>query len=332
MGSHYLRLLKQIRDVNLSSVCDTEERDIPDVRLFSDYKEMLDKDNPDFVVVTSPEQTHAEMLKEILARNIDVLVEKPVCLTEDEAEELRNTETDSKIFVSYPIRFSPVLTAAAKILLYSDCTAQEYELNWLKDRQGDKRQELNVMVQEGTHTLDLILHNLVRFPSINPNAPEPIISDTDLDSRESAFYIEWGDKKVLCNISYSSPIKQRQIRVLCQSDDEQHGYWLTMEFDYEIDPDGTSIDLLGIEDCKTGFVPPLKPFKKKGLDSPFSSYRSNKLYEQLSAVLNYVRNPERDPTNPFNPNFDPRLCTLEQGLRNVRITNEILEGTTAHNW
>ena len=57
--------------------------------------------NPDFshVIIATPEKTHYQLAKKFLLLNKNVLVEKPLCLLEEEAQELTALAKEKKLFL-----------------------------------------------------------------------------------------------------------------------------------------------------------------------------------------------------------------------------------------
>ena len=71
------------------AICDVDESKTakyPQIKAYTDYKEMLDKEQPDIVHVCTPHYLHAEMVIYALERNINVLCEKPLCMSSEEIE------------------------------------------------------------------------------------------------------------------------------------------------------------------------------------------------------------------------------------------------------
>src|SRR4029077_12457547 len=56
--------------------------------LHADYRSMLDAEDLDAVVVCTPHGTHAEIVLAALAAGLDVFVEKPMCITVSDADEI----------------------------------------------------------------------------------------------------------------------------------------------------------------------------------------------------------------------------------------------------
>jgi predicted dehydrogenase len=94
MGISHLAILGAHKDVAVAGVCDTSKMMLDAIEkyspfpCFTDYRKMLDTAKPDAVVVAVPTKFHASMVNELLDRGIHVFVEKPFCLTADEAPEL----------------------------------------------------------------------------------------------------------------------------------------------------------------------------------------------------------------------------------------------------
>lgn len=77
----------------------------------ADYKEILKDDSIDFVFVTTRHDTHAQITLDALDAGKNVMVEKPLCLTEDQFFEIiKKTEQkpNSKITVGFNRRFAPM--------------------------------------------------------------------------------------------------------------------------------------------------------------------------------------------------------------------------------
>ena len=68
--------------------------------IFTDWKEMLDAVKPDVVHICTPHDLHAEMACECLARGINVYLEKPIAISEEELCRIEEAAKNSEISVS----------------------------------------------------------------------------------------------------------------------------------------------------------------------------------------------------------------------------------------
>lgn len=76
----------------------------------SDYKEMLNDEEVNTVIITTRHNLHAPMVLEALRADKNVFVEKPLCLNEDELAQIISTQAEHKnasITVGFNRRFSP---------------------------------------------------------------------------------------------------------------------------------------------------------------------------------------------------------------------------------
>ena len=58
------------------------------VQVYADHQALLDSGSVDAVVVASPNMTHIEVLRDVLATDIPVLIEKPMCTTVEDCKEV----------------------------------------------------------------------------------------------------------------------------------------------------------------------------------------------------------------------------------------------------
>lgn len=84
----------------------------------SDYKEILEDNEVDMVMITTRHNLHAPMAKDALLAGKNVFVEKPLCLNAEELEEIAkiSEEKNKMVVVGFNRRFSP-LTVKMKSLL-----------------------------------------------------------------------------------------------------------------------------------------------------------------------------------------------------------------------
>lgn len=67
------------------------------VKTYSDYKEMIEKESLDFVLIATPTRFHYPTVKYALGNKLHVFCEKPFALTTLEGEELVQMATDNSL-------------------------------------------------------------------------------------------------------------------------------------------------------------------------------------------------------------------------------------------
>ena len=107
------------RGGDLAALADINEEFKPladswEVPFFTDYREMLARIKPEGVIIAIPPQFHKSAAIDCMEAGADVLVEKPVTLTSEEADELIAAEKriGKKVLVGQHHRFEPTVVMA----------------------------------------------------------------------------------------------------------------------------------------------------------------------------------------------------------------------------
>ena len=171
--------LSKMVNVNIVAVCDiiTERAEklkntyAQEALVFDDYVKMLDTVKPDVLHICTPHYLHAEMAIAALKRDINVVLEKPVCINLTQVEELIRAEKESnaKICISFQNRYllrnktakelidsgkaGNVKFASGSVLWHRNA-AYYTESHW---RGFMATEGGGVMINQAIHTLDLML-------------------------------------------------------------------------------------------------------------------------------------------------------------------------------
>ena len=94
-SAYHIPNLLNRSDVEVTAVCDNSQecldkrdRRLHDSQEFTDYRDMLDPDLMDGVFVSTPNRVHFDPCKLALVRGIPAIVDKPITVTVEDAEEL----------------------------------------------------------------------------------------------------------------------------------------------------------------------------------------------------------------------------------------------------
>ncbi len=171
--------LSKMENVDIVAVCDIlteraeklKETYAHDALVFDDYIEMLDTVKPDVLHVCTPHYLHSEMAIAALKRNINVMLEKPVCINLTQVNELIKAEKESnaKICISFQNRYL-LRNQKAKELIESGAAGAVKFANgtvlWHRNssyyvdshwRGFMATEGGGVMINQAIHTLDLML-------------------------------------------------------------------------------------------------------------------------------------------------------------------------------
>ena len=149
-----------------------------DSKIYTSYEEMLDTEELDAVHICTPHYLHAQMAIYALRRNINVLLEKPMCISREQIRELIDAEKESTAVVSvcFQNRFNRA-TRQAKKIIDADGGAISAYGTVLWDRQEKYYTESDwrgrweteggsVMINQAIHTVDLLGYFLGKPQSV----------------------------------------------------------------------------------------------------------------------------------------------------------------------
>jgi predicted dehydrogenase len=178
VGQHHARIYRELPGVELAGIADIDPARLQEVRkvaeapVFQDYREFFG--HVEGVSLAVPTHLHAQIAGECLDRGIDVLVEKPMAQTLEEAEELTDlAKRRGRILqVGHVERFNGAVRALHRIVKapgFIEC----HRLSPFPQRGTDVDVILDLMI----HDIDVIL-SLVKSPVTQVNAVGvPVLTD-----------------------------------------------------------------------------------------------------------------------------------------------------------
>ncbi|HDQ03820.1 MAG TPA: Gfo/Idh/MocA family oxidoreductase [Deltaproteobacteria bacterium] len=200
LGNYHLQKYQKIEKCEIVGVADTisqraqKAAENYNCRAFTDHREMLGQ--VDAVSIATPTGFHYQVAKDFLAAGIDVLIEKPICETLEEADELILLARENKkiLQVGFVERFNPAVMALEN-LLSRPLFIEVHRLHPFFERGTDVDVVLDLMI----HDLDIIL----KFVESQVRAVEavgvPVLSDkTDIANVRLSF-----DSGCIANITAS---------------------------------------------------------------------------------------------------------------------------------
>lgn len=164
LGNFHAQKYALIDGVELVGVVDSDPVRAGEVALatscqaFTDYRELIG--NVDAVSVVVPTQFHFQVARDFLSSGVHVLIEKPITVTIEQADELiRFADEKSLVFqVGHLERFNPVLMALDGLLV-DPLFVESVRIAPFKPRGTDVNVVLDLMI----HDIEIIQH-LVKAP------------------------------------------------------------------------------------------------------------------------------------------------------------------------
>ena len=123
MGQHHVRIYHEMENVELVGISDVSEARVKelseqyDTNGFTDYKELLAQ-GLDAVSIVVPTTLHMAVGLDVIASGANLLVEKPIADTLENAEKLTKAAEDAgvKLMVGHIERFNPAVTKLKEII------------------------------------------------------------------------------------------------------------------------------------------------------------------------------------------------------------------------
>ena len=107
IGREHVEAIQQVPGLELAVVCDRNperradaERLCPGTRTYGRLSEVLEDPNVELAIVSTPPNTHAAIAAQLLRAGKHVVVEKPFCLTVQEADELIAIARDQQLLLT----------------------------------------------------------------------------------------------------------------------------------------------------------------------------------------------------------------------------------------
>jgi predicted dehydrogenase len=107
MGSYHARLINAAPGLKLHGVCDLQEarrktakQQWPDIKTYARYDRVLADPDVDLVSLATPHNVHARMAIAAMRARKHVVIEKPMCLSVQEARAMLRTRDRAKVLLS----------------------------------------------------------------------------------------------------------------------------------------------------------------------------------------------------------------------------------------
>jgi predicted dehydrogenase len=223
LGNFHAQKYAAIPDVDLVGVVDNDQKRAAEVaatlgtQVFGDHRDLLGR--VDAVSVVVPTQFHHNVAKDFLAAGVHVLIEKPITVTIEEADELiALAEQSGAVFqVGHLERFNPVLLALDDVL-QAPLFVESVRIAPFKPRGTDVNVVLDLMI----HDIEIIQH-IVKSPVARVDAIGAPVFTGEEDIANARILFENG---CVANVTASriSLKSERKMRIF------QRDAYITLDF------------------------------------------------------------------------------------------------------
>ncbi len=224
MGAYHINVLSSLNNINFVGVFDIDKKKLQivkekyNLKEFSSLEELLEK--CDAISIAVPTTLHYSLAKKALEKGVHILVEKPICQTIEQAEELIAIAKAKKLtlHVGHVERFNGAVQELHNIV--------EKPLLWESRRLGPnlgRIQDVGVVLDLMIHDIDICLRTIKsKVTDINAHATF-LPGSTNEDVAVCQLKFENGCVAILT----TSRVTQEKIRTLCIS---QENCYIFLDF------------------------------------------------------------------------------------------------------
>lgn len=158
LGAHHARIYSKLENTELAGVCDIIKKRAKKIARFfktkftTNYNDFLN--NVDAVSISTPTNTHYKIAKDFLENGVNCLIEKPITITCEEAEELLKIANKNNLIlqVGHIERFNSAVMAVEQ-KINEPKFIESHRLGPFKRRSSDIGVVLDLMI----HDIDIVL-------------------------------------------------------------------------------------------------------------------------------------------------------------------------------
>ena len=113
-GSYDVKVMSTHKRVEMAAFCDVDRKALerigklhPNAKLYQGWRDMLDKEDLDAVIVATPDHSHALIMSEVMRRGINLYAQKPLCRTFKENRLLESLAASSGVVTQLGTQITP---------------------------------------------------------------------------------------------------------------------------------------------------------------------------------------------------------------------------------
>lgn len=194
-GQNHIKTIKNISEAHLN----------PKNIKTQDYPDLFERNDIDGVIIATPTNTHYEIARAFITNSLNILIEKPITRTHEEALKLQGLSEEQKVVVlcGHILLFDPGYVKLKESLPLIGAIKRMI----FKGLQSPAREDCTALEDWGPHPIYLFIDLIGRSPK--KVSSKPVNNDN--------FHLEFnfGEKLVgIADIGFTSPKKERQLSVI----------------------------------------------------------------------------------------------------------------------
>ena len=221
MGITHFSILNTHPSVDVVAVCDSSDimmkilkQYCTKIRTYTDYKRMMDEEKLDCVIISTPTDSHADVINAAVQRNIHIFVEKPFTMTPEEGAAILKSIEGKRIVtqVGYVNRFNEVFMEVKELINngvigdIKNFSSEMYGATVLKDTKSSWRSKKKTgggcMYEFASHCIDLAIYLFGQPDKVVGSVLQSVYSSDVEDIVSSGFIYDEG-RTGLINVNWS---------------------------------------------------------------------------------------------------------------------------------
>jgi len=220
-GPNLVRNFNSISDTEVIICADLDESRLshikslyPKIIVTKDYKEILENDEIDAVIIATPIETHYKIAKDFLNANKHVLIEKPITASSKEALDLIKTAEKNKkvLMVDHTFEFSSPIEKIKEIIDKKEL-GKIFTIDMIRVNLGLFQEKVNVAWDLAPHDISMLIYYLNDIPLTVRAVGQSYIRDGIED--DAHINLEFKDKVMVnMHVSWLDPCKIRRTTIV----------------------------------------------------------------------------------------------------------------------
>ena len=220
-GKNHIRVFSEIPNVHLKYICDSDpsrlnklQKSYPQTKMVENLSPILQDPEIKGIVIASSAVSHFPLAKESLLAGKDVLVEKPMALNVEDAEEMVRIAEEKKhiLMVGHLLIYHPVVDRLKEMIASEELGRINY-IYTQRVNLGVIRQDENALWSFAPHDLSVILELLNERPIVVSAHGESYIQKNIEDVVFLSLHFSDG-KMANIHLSWLDPHKVRKITIV----------------------------------------------------------------------------------------------------------------------
>ena len=220
-GPNHCRIIQHHKDAELRIICDQDNNRLkeakeyyPDAICTNDIDAILNDVHTEAVVISTPVNTHADIIKKVLKSGKHILCEKPLTKTVEEIKTIDDVlKKSGKILMcAHTFEFNQVVRYIKEYLKGNDVGKYLY-FSAFRNGLGPVRKDINVIYDLASHDISILLYLLEKSPLYVSAVGSSCFNNGIEDI--AFIYLEFEDKLFASiQVSWLDPVKERIFRIV----------------------------------------------------------------------------------------------------------------------